>query len=228
MENNIEMKDNIEMKNEISDDHDILKTPVLLPETSQKDANEKMTQNMPSMPSLLLDSSQLLQQEGPSRLLQQEGPSRLLRQQDGSFQEGPSRLLQQQDGSFQERASNIPSFPLQPPRDLDPNLSKILNKEPASYLNYHVAPAAALMSAVNAYNSYSVADQLNRQGSTDLQRFHLPVLERKPEKKRHFCNFQGCERTFSTSGHLTRHKKIHTGERAHVWYILHVWYSNFI
>lgn len=39
--------------------------------------------------------------------------------------------------------------------------------------------------------------------------------------KRYFCKFQGCGRYFSTSGHLTRHFKIHTGEKTHQCPILH-------
>ena len=39
--------------------------------------------------------------------------------------------------------------------------------------------------------------------------------------KRYECYFKGCGRSFSTSGHLTRHFKIHTGEKSHGCYILH-------
>ncbi|KAJ3337192.1 hypothetical protein HDU91_001548, partial [Kappamyces sp. JEL0680] len=39
-------------------------------------------------------------------------------------------------------------------------------------------------------------------------------------KRRYVCKHEGCDRSFSTSGHLTRHFKIHTGEKMHVCPIL--------
>ncbi|CAN3356828.1 hypothetical protein DICA3_C06040 [Diutina catenulata] len=39
----------------------------------------------------------------------------------------------------------------------------------------------------------------------------LPVT---PSKRRHLCKI--CQRSFTTSGHLARHNRIHTGERKHV------------
>jgi hypothetical protein len=39
-------------------------------------------------------------------------------------------------------------------------------------------------------------------------------------KKRYPCKFEGCDRDFSTSGHLTRHMKIHLGEKNHICPIL--------
>lgn len=33
--------------------------------------------------------------------------------------------------------------------------------------------------------------------------------------RRFGCKYDGCGRSFSTSGHLTRHNKIHTGEKIH-------------
>jgi uncharacterized Zn-finger protein len=35
-------------------------------------------------------------------------------------------------------------------------------------------------------------------------------------KRRYPCLFEGCGKTFSTSGHLSRHVKIHKGEKKHV------------
>ncbi|PWN94184.1 hypothetical protein FA10DRAFT_223554, partial [Acaromyces ingoldii] len=32
-------------------------------------------------------------------------------------------------------------------------------------------------------------------------------------KKRYPCAYEGCEKTFSTSGHAARHHRIHTGQK---------------
>ncbi|RKP38071.1 hypothetical protein BJ085DRAFT_11005, partial [Dimargaris cristalligena] len=31
--------------------------------------------------------------------------------------------------------------------------------------------------------------------------------------RRHTCQFEGCGRKFTTSGHLSRHYRVHTGEK---------------
>ncbi|KAJ3328030.1 hypothetical protein HDU76_010714 [Blyttiomyces sp. JEL0837] len=36
----------------------------------------------------------------------------------------------------------------------------------------------------------------------------------KSDKKRYTCNFEGCGKVFTTSGHLARHKKLHTGVKS--------------
>ncbi|KAJ1937545.1 transcriptional repressor, partial [Linderina pennispora] len=37
--------------------------------------------------------------------------------------------------------------------------------------------------------------------------------QKPPAKRKYRCSFPGCEKAFTTSGHLSRHYRIHTGEK---------------
>ncbi|KAJ3269998.1 hypothetical protein HDV01_000761 [Terramyces sp. JEL0728] len=43
----------------------------------------------------------------------------------------------------------------------------------------------------------------------------MVASNRSKNSKRHFCLYPDCHSTFSTSGHLARHMRVHTGEKSH-------------
>ncbi|KAI8899293.1 hypothetical protein BC833DRAFT_524893, partial [Globomyces pollinis-pini] len=38
----------------------------------------------------------------------------------------------------------------------------------------------------------------------------------KYQQRKYVCAFPKCQRSFTTSGHLSRHTKIHTGDKPHI------------
>lgn len=53
----------------------------------------------------------------------------------------------------------------------------------------------------------------------DVQSLNRSKIERsklKPSTKRFACSHEGCLKTFSTSGHMARHKRIHTGVKSYL------------
>ncbi|KAK6465961.1 transcriptional repressor [Scheffersomyces coipomensis] len=63
-------------------------------------------------------------------------------------------------------------------------------------------------------NSHRSMVRSNSMNSIDSDGMSSPTSVSKDLKRKHICKV--CSRSFTTSGHLARHNRIHTGERKHV------------
>lgn len=105
--------------------------------------------------------------------------------------------------SYDSQASNDPTSPLTPSVAHDYRRGYGYSSSQQGYDDYETSgmkrPSFAGSSRSNSYEDDSSASPLERPG------------------KRYPCRYRdshGCEKTFTTSGHASRHSKIHTAEKA--------------
>lgn len=87
-----------------------------------------------------------------------------------------------------------------------PNTISIPNTAPIVAINTAVPvnnPAMPIMTPGYSYNSLASPSYSPMS----------PMIKLKDIKRKHVCKI--CSRSFTTSGHLARHNRIHTGERKH-------------
>ncbi|PVU96790.1 hypothetical protein BB560_005789 [Smittium megazygosporum] len=64
-------------------------------------------------------------------------------------------------------------------------------------------------------NSYGNNSDISNTGSENDGSYSSPkstVTKKKAERK-YICNYEDCNKAFTTAGHLARHKRMHTGEK---------------
>ncbi|KAM5356266.1 hypothetical protein ACJ41O_002912 [Fusarium nematophilum] len=151
--------------------------------------------------SLLNDDSAPHQQRPvsfhPSFVLGQSYPT------PGSSASSPNTPELLRSDSYDSQMSNDPASPLTPSIDYYPRQQSMY----AIPQDYSLDPKHA------AYADSS------RSASYDAEMVSQPRSSPMPERpgKRYPCRYRdthGCEKTFTTSGHASRHSKIHTAEKA--------------
>ncbi|KPM38139.1 hypothetical protein AK830_g8445 [Neonectria ditissima] len=105
--------------------------------------------------------------------------------------------------SYDSQASNDPVSPLTPSVDYSPRHQSVYSIPHEYGVDTHSAKTAPYAESVR---SASFDDDLQNQSA----------MSDRPSK-RYPCRYRdshGCEKTFTTSGHASRHSKIHTAEKA--------------
>ncbi|KAK7432564.1 hypothetical protein QQZ08_000771 [Neonectria magnoliae] len=151
--------------------------------------------------SLLNDDSSSYLSQPPQRPLSYHSAHGLAQQYSfGSASSSPNTPELLRSDSYDSQASNDPVSPLTPSVDYSPRHYSI----PHDYgVDVHSAKTAPYAESVR---SASFDDDLQTQSA----------LGDRPSK-RYPCRYRdshGCEKTFTTSGHASRHSKIHTAEKA--------------
>ncbi|KAF4999010.1 hypothetical protein FDECE_11642, partial [Fusarium decemcellulare] len=153
----------------------------------------------------------LLNDDGASQQLQQQRPvsfhsSYVLAQSyptSGSSASSPNTPELLRSDSYDSQMSNDPVSPLTPSVDFYPRQQPM----------YAIPHDYSLDAKHAAYADSS------RSASYDAEMVSQPRSSPMPERpgKRYPCRYRdthGCEKTFTTSGHASRHSKIHTAEKA--------------
>ncbi|KAK7422197.1 hypothetical protein QQX98_001720 [Neonectria punicea] len=151
--------------------------------------------------SLLNDDSSSYLSQRPQRPLSYHSAHGLAQQHcSGSASSSPNTPELLRSDSYDSQASNDPVSPLTPSVDYSPRHYSISHEYGVDVHSAKTPPYA------ESVRSASFDDDLQNQSA----------LGDRPSK-RYPCRYRdshGCEKTFTTSGHASRHSKIHTAEKA--------------
>ncbi|KAJ1998504.1 transcriptional repressor [Coemansia thaxteri] len=92
-----------------------------------------------------------------------------------------------------------------------PSLSALI--QAVSMTSYHDKQAAPPMSLAHSYSQAYAVGQMNSDGGSMPLPACTHVVPRTQNKRKYICVYMGCGKAFTTSGHLSRHHRIHTGEK---------------
>ncbi|KAK1757607.1 hypothetical protein QBC47DRAFT_161376 [Echria macrotheca] len=113
--------------------------------------------------------------------------------------------------SYDSQMSNEPASPLTPGNDYVRSAYPVFNEARSPYEEY--MDSTSMYAGVKRPGSFSHS----RSASYDDDNTTTNPAGSERPGKRYPCRFRdshGCEKTFTTSGHASRHSKIHTAEKA--------------
>ncbi|KAJ2850579.1 transcriptional repressor [Coemansia brasiliensis] len=122
-----------------------------------------------------------------------------------SGSEGSYRSLQ----SDVRQSSSPLSFQSTPTRL--PSLSALI--ESVSISNNDCEVTQLPPPSIQSYSPTHCVHFPRRQLSPAHPSAHLQIVPRTQNKRKYHCTYPGCGKSFTTSGHLSRHFRIHTGEK---------------
>lgn len=122
----------------------------------------------------------------------------------------------------QQSSSTSPSLGLSIPTTSTPRLTRSLSTRTAdghsvSLLNTPEELTSCISIPSNTEprlpSISTLLDSVNQPLYYPLPPFTHIIPKTLPSKRKYHCQYPGCGKSFTTSGHLSRHNRIHTGEK---------------